>query len=198
VAPPPAMWRMGSERRLKMWGMEMNWKCEPLTPCVGSRFRPAIATALPRMCEACAYTVPTVQPAQARSRRSARPANQGDPKCSGGSPNLQQESCGLLGATGGRAASRAEGRGQSNCPDGVCACHCVGRLPCADRDNAIGCTAGGKTANYDVRYPGTYSSTRDNLDGFWRNVIGRHTALCSAVCLRTSRRTCMSIASANW
>ena len=40
-----------------------------------------------------------------------------------------------------------------------------------------GCRLAGKPANYDVRYPGTYNARRDNLDGFWREVIGRHHAI---------------------
>ncbi len=40
-----------------------------------------------------------------------------------------------------------------------------------------GCRLAGKPANYDVRYPGTYNARRDNLDGFWREVIGRHHAV---------------------
>lgn len=39
------------------------------------------------------------------------------------------------------------------------------------------CRLAGKPANYDVRYPGTYNARRDNLDGFWREVFGRHHAI---------------------
>jgi putative SOS response-associated peptidase YedK len=40
-----------------------------------------------------------------------------------------------------------------------------------------GCRLAGKPANYDVRFPGTYNARRDNLDGFWREVIGRNHAI---------------------
>jgi putative SOS response-associated peptidase YedK len=39
------------------------------------------------------------------------------------------------------------------------------------------CRLGGKPANYDVRYPGTYNARRDSLDGFWREVFGRKHAI---------------------
>jgi putative SOS response-associated peptidase YedK len=39
------------------------------------------------------------------------------------------------------------------------------------------CRLGGKPANYDVRYPGTYNARRDNLGGFWSEVYGRNHAL---------------------
>jgi putative SOS response-associated peptidase YedK len=39
------------------------------------------------------------------------------------------------------------------------------------------CRLGGKPANYDVRYPGTYNARRDNLGGFWSEVYGRNHAV---------------------
>jgi putative SOS response-associated peptidase YedK len=39
------------------------------------------------------------------------------------------------------------------------------------------CRLGGKPANYDVRYPGTYLARRDNLGGFWNQVYGRNHAV---------------------
>lgn len=34
------------------------------------------------------------------------------------------------------------------------------------------CRIAGKPASYDVKYPGTYSARRDNLEGFWRPCFG--------------------------
>ena len=34
------------------------------------------------------------------------------------------------------------------------------------------CRPGGKPADYDVRFPGTYNARRDNLEGFWRGQFG--------------------------
>jgi putative SOS response-associated peptidase YedK len=39
------------------------------------------------------------------------------------------------------------------------------------------CRLAGKPANYDVRYAGTYNARRDNLDGFWRTLYGKHHAI---------------------
>jgi putative SOS response-associated peptidase YedK len=39
------------------------------------------------------------------------------------------------------------------------------------------CRLADKPANYDVRYPGTYNARRDSLNGFWREVYGRHHAI---------------------
>jgi len=39
------------------------------------------------------------------------------------------------------------------------------------------CRPNGKPENYDQRYDGLYNARRDNLDGFWKNVFGRHHAL---------------------
>ncbi len=36
------------------------------------------------------------------------------------------------------------------------------------------CRLAGKPANYDERYKGTYNARRDNLNGFWSDVYGRH------------------------
>jgi putative SOS response-associated peptidase YedK len=34
------------------------------------------------------------------------------------------------------------------------------------------CRPAGKPATYDVKYPGTYSARRDNLEGFWKGLFG--------------------------
>ncbi|MCE4547736.1 MULTISPECIES: SOS response-associated peptidase family protein [unclassified Caballeronia] len=34
------------------------------------------------------------------------------------------------------------------------------------------CRIAGKPANYDMRFPGTYNSRRDSLEGFWRPLFG--------------------------
>jgi putative SOS response-associated peptidase YedK len=39
------------------------------------------------------------------------------------------------------------------------------------------CRIGGKPADYDFRYPGTYNARRDNLEGFWASLYGRHHAV---------------------
>jgi len=39
------------------------------------------------------------------------------------------------------------------------------------------CRPNGKPENYDQRYDGLYNARRDNLEGFWKNVFGRHHAL---------------------
>lgn len=39
------------------------------------------------------------------------------------------------------------------------------------------CRPNGKPADYDRRYDGLYNARRDNLEGFWRNVFGRHHGL---------------------
>ena len=39
------------------------------------------------------------------------------------------------------------------------------------------CRLGGKPANYDQRYPGTYNARRDNLKGFWGSVFGKKHAV---------------------
>lgn len=39
------------------------------------------------------------------------------------------------------------------------------------------CRLNGKPENYDHRYPGTYNARRDNLQGFWKGVFGKHHAL---------------------
>jgi putative SOS response-associated peptidase YedK len=36
------------------------------------------------------------------------------------------------------------------------------------------CRLPGKPANYDERFKGTYNARRDNLNGFWSGVYGRH------------------------
>ena len=39
------------------------------------------------------------------------------------------------------------------------------------------CRPNGKPENYDQRYDGLYNARRDNLEGFWKNVFGRHHGL---------------------
>jgi len=39
------------------------------------------------------------------------------------------------------------------------------------------CRPNGKPASYDHQYDGLYNARRDNLEGFWRNVFGRHHAI---------------------
>jgi len=39
------------------------------------------------------------------------------------------------------------------------------------------CRPDGKPESYDRRYGGLYNARRDNLEGFWRNVFGRHHAI---------------------
>ncbi len=39
------------------------------------------------------------------------------------------------------------------------------------------CRPNGKPASYDRRYDGLYNARRDNLEGFWKNVFGRHHAI---------------------
>jgi putative SOS response-associated peptidase YedK len=39
------------------------------------------------------------------------------------------------------------------------------------------CRLGGKPANYDVRFPGTYNARRDSLTGFWDAIYGRNHAV---------------------
>lgn len=34
------------------------------------------------------------------------------------------------------------------------------------------CRPAGKTASYDVKFPGTYKARRDNLEGFWKGFFG--------------------------
>jgi putative SOS response-associated peptidase YedK len=36
------------------------------------------------------------------------------------------------------------------------------------------CRPNGKPENYDQRYDGLYNARRDSLEGFWKNVFGRH------------------------
>jgi putative SOS response-associated peptidase YedK len=36
------------------------------------------------------------------------------------------------------------------------------------------CRPAGKPAFYDSKYPGTYNARRDNLEGFWKGLFGRH------------------------
>jgi putative SOS response-associated peptidase YedK len=38
--------------------------------------------------------------------------------------------------------------------------------------------AHGKPAGTDSRYPGLYNARRDNLEGYWKQLFGRHHALC--------------------
>jgi len=38
--------------------------------------------------------------------------------------------------------------------------------------------AHGKPAGTDRRYPGLYNARRDNLEGYWKNLFGRHHAVC--------------------
>lgn len=47
---------------------------------------------------------------------------------------------------------------------------------------AISAGSEGKPASYDARYPGTYNARRDNLAGFWREIVGR----CHAILLATA------------
>jgi len=39
------------------------------------------------------------------------------------------------------------------------------------------CRPNGKPEDYDQRYDGLHNARRDNLEGFWKNVFGRHHAL---------------------
>ncbi len=39
------------------------------------------------------------------------------------------------------------------------------------------CRPNGKPASYDRRYDGLYNARRDNLEGFWKNIFGRHHAI---------------------
>lgn len=39
------------------------------------------------------------------------------------------------------------------------------------------CRPPGKPAFYDRKFPGTYNARRDNLEGFWKGVFGRHHGL---------------------
>jgi putative SOS response-associated peptidase YedK len=39
------------------------------------------------------------------------------------------------------------------------------------------CRPNGKPENYDQRYDGLYNARRDSLEGFWKNVFGRHHGL---------------------
>lgn len=39
------------------------------------------------------------------------------------------------------------------------------------------CRPNGKPASYDRQYDGLYNARRDNLEGFWKNVFGRHHAI---------------------
>ena len=39
------------------------------------------------------------------------------------------------------------------------------------------CRPNGKPESYDQRYDGLYNARRDNLEGFWKNVFGRHHGL---------------------
>ena len=38
--------------------------------------------------------------------------------------------------------------------------------------------AHGRPADTDRRYPGLYNARRDNLEGYWKNLFGRHHAVC--------------------
>lgn len=40
------------------------------------------------------------------------------------------------------------------------------------------CRPSGKPASIDKHYPGLYNARRDNLEGFWKNLFGRHHAYC--------------------
>jgi putative SOS response-associated peptidase YedK len=71
----------------------------------------------------------------------------------------------------------SQGKTTAGSSNDVRSCTVAGGWPYPHQADALYMQAGGKPADYDVRYPSTYNARRDSLPGFWNNVYGRNHAV---------------------